>query len=83
VPYRAPEQQLRVTTAQFKKDFEGANAALADAMLAPICSGSNRYLSELQVCFAQDGKPVACSSEVQQQSSRSCANADILIRNVR
>lgn len=81
--YRAPEQQIRVRVAEFKQDLKSANPGVVDAMLAPTCSGSSRYLSELQVCFAQDGKPVACSTELQNDSSRSCANSDIVIRNVR
>ncbi len=81
--YRAPEQAVRVTMAQFKRDLESANPGIADSMLAPTCSGSNHYLSELQVCFAPDGKPVACSAEVQNDSSRSCSNSNIILRSVR
>jgi len=48
-----------------------------------FCSSSGRYLSELRVCFSQDGKPAACSTEVLHDSDRSCPNADFQVRSVR
>ncbi len=81
--YRAPEQPLRVTVDQLKKEFIGSNVAFSAQTLAVFCSGSGRYLQELQVCFTQDGKPMACSDEILKKSSRSCQAADFLMRNVR
>jgi ribonuclease T2 len=81
--YRTPEQPVRVTTTQFKKEFIAANPDLNDQMLAVDCSGSGRFLQEMYVCFSIEGKPTACSREIHNTASRSCQNADFLLRNVR
>jgi ribonuclease T2 len=81
--YRAPEQPFRTTTAQLKKDFVAANSAFSEAGLAVNCSGSGRYLQELQICFSLDGKPVSCSREVLNDAAKSCQAADFLVRNVK
>jgi ribonuclease T2 len=81
--YRAPEQPFRVTATRLKQDFSAVNSALGESALATYCSGSGRFLQELFVCFSHDGKPLACSSEIQSRASRSCGNSDFLVRNVR
>lgn len=81
--YRAPEQPFRTTTAQLKKDFIAATPALSESALAIQCSGSGRFLQELQVCFSLDGKPIACSREVQNDAAKSCQAADFLVSNVK
>lgn len=81
--YRAPEQPLRVTIAQMKKEFIVANPAYTEQTLAVECSGAGRFLQELYVCFTIEGKPTACSREVQNDAARSCQQADFLIRNVK
>lgn len=81
--YRAPEQPFRTTTTQLKQEFIAANPALSEANLAVDCSGSGRFLQELRVCFSLDGKPTACSREVQNDAARSCQAADFLVRNVK
>jgi len=83
VPYRAPAQPVRVTTAQLKKDFVAANPALSEASLAVYCSGSGRFLSELYVCFSSEGKPQTCSQEIHTRAAKSCGAPDLLVRNVR
>jgi ribonuclease T2 len=82
-PYKAPEQPVRVTTAQFKKEMIAANPTLTESGLAVYCSGSGRFLSELFVCFSADGKPQACSKEIHDKAAKSCGNPDFLVRNVR
>ena len=82
-PYRAPEQPVRVTTAQFKKEFVAANPGLTEQALALNCSGAGRFLQEVYVCFTPAGKPTACSREVHADAAKSCQQADFLVRNVR
>ena len=81
--YKAPEQPVRVTTAQFKKELVAANPKLSESSLAVYCSGSGRFLSELYVCFSQEGQPQACSKEIHDKAAKSCGNPDLLVRNVR
>jgi ribonuclease T2 len=81
--YRSPEQPVRVTATQFKKDFVSTNPTMTEQGLAVNCSGSGRYLSELYVCFSPDGAPTACSREIRNDEAKSCQNADFLVRNVR
>lgn len=82
-PYKSPEQPVRVTTAQFKKDFVAANPSFSAASLAVHCSSSGRFLSELYVCFSQEGQPQACSEEIHNEATKSCGNPDFVVRNVR
>jgi len=81
--YRAPEQPVRVTSTQLKKDFVAGNPSLSESSLATYCSGSGRFLQELYVCFSVDGKPQACSKEIHDKAAKSCGNPDFLVRNVR
>ena len=81
--YRAPEQPIRTTSSQIKKDFAAANPGLGEGSLAVYCSGSGRYLQELYVCFQTNGKPATCSSEIRNKAASSCQGADFLIRNIR
>jgi len=81
--YKAPEQPVRVTTAQLKKDFVAANPVLSEASLAVYCSGSGRFLSQLYVCFSSEGRPQACSQEIHTKAAKSCGQPDLLVRNVR
>jgi ribonuclease T2 len=81
--YIAPASPFRVTVDELKGAFLQANPALRGADLAPNCSGSGRYLTELDICFSKDGQPAACGADVQKTALKSCANADFLVRNVR
>jgi ribonuclease T2 len=81
--FRSPEQPIRTTSAQLKKDFVASNPAFAESSLAPYCSGSGRYLKELYLCYSPDGVTRKCSSEILRDSSRSCGGPDFLVRNVR
>ncbi|MCI0476286.1 MAG: hypothetical protein L0Y55_08565 [Anaerolineales bacterium] len=81
--YRAPEQPFRVTATRLKQDFGAANSNQIESSLAVYCSGSGRFLQEVYVCFSLEGKPTACSSEIQSRASRSCGSPDFLVRNVR
>ena len=81
--YRAPEQPIRTTSSKLVSDFVAANQGTQTDTFTTFCTGSGRYLQELRVCFSKDGKPIACSTEILRNSSRSCQAADFLIRNVR
>ncbi len=80
---QAPARPVRMNIVQFKRAFVAANAGLSDPALAVFCSGSGRFLKEVFVCFSREGRPVACSQELQRRSARSCRQPDFLVRNVR
>ncbi len=81
--YVRPSQPFRVTLADFKQDFVQANPGFTDQSVAPTCSGSGRFLQEVQVCHSKEGKPSTCSEEVLRRSQRSCGQPNFLVRNVR
>lgn len=81
--FQAPAKPVRVTTAQFKEALVTANSALRESAFAVYCSGSGRFLKDVFVCFTRDGKPTACSRELQMRAARSCQRSDFLVRNVR
>ena len=81
--YRSPEQPIRVTATQLKKEFVTSNPTMTEQGLAINCSGSGRFLSELYVCFTPDGAPTPCSREIRNDEAKRCQNADFLVRNVR
>jgi len=81
--FKSPPQAFRISADNLKQEFTAANPDLTAGSLAVNCSGSGRFLSELFVCFARDGSPTACSSEVQKNAAKSCQNSDFLVRNTR
>ena len=81
--FRAPGAPFRLSANQLKQQFTAANPGLSGPSLAVFCSGSGRFLSELYVCFSKDGKTTACSVEIIKDASKSCQNADFLVRNIR
>jgi|GEM_PF-284383 len=81
--YQRPAEPFRVTTVQLKAAFIEANPDFSTDGLAPSCSGSGRFFSELLVCFAKDGSPTSCGADVQKSSQRSCAQKDYLVRSTR
>lgn len=81
--YKNPPEPFRVTTAELKDAFILANPGYSEDNLAPSCSGSGRFLSELYVCFAKDSSPTSCGSDVLKSSMKSCAQKDFLVRNTR
>ena len=81
--FRAPQAPFRLSANQLKQQFTAANPGLGGSSLAVFCSGSGRFLSELYVCFSKDGNATACSTEIIKDASRSCQNADFLVRNIR
>ena len=81
--YVAPSSPFRTTTDDLKKNFLQANPLLTEASLAVNCSGSGRFLSELDVCISKDGRPAACGADVRKSALKSCSNADFLVRNVK
>lgn len=81
--YRSPAKAFRTTIDDLKTAFVAANSTLGEDALAAQCSGSGRFLKELYVCFSREGKPIACSKELQQDEAKSCGRADFLVRNVK
>lgn len=81
--YMRPTQPFRVTLAEFKQEFVAANSGFTENSIAPTCSGSGRFLQEVQVCHSKAGKPMTCSEEVLRRSQRSCGQANFLVRSVR
>lgn len=81
--YQSPVQSFRVTVDQLKADFLAANPSLKADDLAVLCSDSGRFLSELRVCFTIEGQPRPCSAEVLKAASKSCGQADFMVRNVK
>ena len=81
--YRSPQSPFRTTTSQLIQKFSQMNSGFSAAAFAVNCSSTGRYLKELYVCFSKEGKPIACSAEVQKNASKSCQNPDFLVRNTR
>jgi ribonuclease T2 len=81
--YQRPARALRVTVDELKQEFIDANSDFTTATLVVSCSGSGRFLKEVYVCFSLDGEPIDCSRELQKDETRSCRNADFLVRNVK
>ncbi len=81
--FQAPQAPFRTTPSQLKEQFASANPGLGSSSLAVFCSGSGRFLSALYVCLSRDGEPTACRSQIQKNASKSCQNADFLVRNIR
>ena len=81
--YQRPTKALRVTVDDLKQAFLDVNPSFTTATVVVNCSGSGRFLKELYVCFSIDGEPIECSRELQKDESRSCKNADFLVRNVK
>jgi ribonuclease T2 len=81
--YQRPEKALRVTVDQLRQAFIDANPNFTSATLVVNCSGSGRFLKEIYVCFSREGEPIGCSRELQKDETRSCQNADFLVRNVK
>jgi ribonuclease T2 len=81
--YRSPEAPFRTNAQKLQQEFILANKGFNAASLAVNCSSNGRYLKELDVCFSRDGKPTACSTEVQKSALKTCQNSDFLVRNIR
>jgi ribonuclease T2 len=81
--YQRPTKALRVTVDDLKQAFIDANPSFTTATVVVNCSGSGRFLKEIYVCFSIDGEPIECSRELQKDESRSCKNADFLVRNAK
>jgi ribonuclease T2 len=81
--YRAPEQPVRVTNAQFKEAFRAANPTMADNAVVPFCAGSGRFLREILVCYGKDGASRSCGQPEIRRSEKSCGQASFLLQSVR
>jgi ribonuclease T2 len=81
--YRAPDQPVRVTTAQFKETFRAANPKLADGAIVPFCSGAGRFLREIRVCYRKDGASRSCGQVETRLSQKSCGQPSFLLQSVR
>jgi ribonuclease T2 len=81
--YRAPEQPVRVTTAQFKEAFRAANPKLAGDAVVPFCGGAGRFLREIRVCYGKDGTSRRCGQAEIKASEKSCGQPSFLLQSVR
>lgn len=81
--YNQPTQPFRATTDNLKADFMQANPSLTANSIALACSGSGRFLQEVRVCFAKDGKATDCADDVLKASKKSCGQADFLVRSIK
>ncbi|MES2016303.1 MAG: ribonuclease [Pseudomonadota bacterium] len=81
--YQQPVQPLRATTTEFTRAFNSANPRLAASSVLPFCSGGGRFLNEIHVCFAKDGRSRSCSQGEIKRSYSSCRQESFLIQSVR
>lgn len=83
-PYRAMAQPLRRSPDQLRADLVAANPWLPPESITLSCSVGGRFLKEIYLCLAPDGKqPRACSIEMRQREQRLCAQGSFLMRSVR
>lgn len=77
-------QPLRVSADDLRKHIVDSNPTLNNEALAFACADGGRFLQEIYVCYNQRGTAaIACSSEIQRRSRKSCGQVDFLVRNVR
>ncbi|MDX2228275.1 MAG: hypothetical protein NW220_01465 [Leptolyngbyaceae cyanobacterium bins.349] len=81
--YVRPQKPFRLTLATLQHDFVQANPDFATNTIVPSCSGSGRFLQDMRVCFAKDGRAIACSEAVVRRSRTSCGQPNFLVRSVR
>jgi ribonuclease T2 len=81
--YLSPSKPFRASPDELKLAFEQTNPGFGEASFEVNCSGSGRYLKELDVCFAKDGQPAACGADVHKDALKSCASPDFLVRSTR
>lgn len=81
--YRAPEQPVRVTAAQFQQAFRAANPRLAENAIVPFCGGAGRFLREIRVCYRKDGVSRSCGEAEIKGSQKSCGQPSFLLQSVR
>lgn len=81
--FNSPEEPFRTDAEGLKASFMQVNAEFNEDSFAVYCSGSGRFLKELFVCFAKDGSPTDCGSDLHNKASKSCGQADFLVRNTR
>jgi ribonuclease T2 len=81
--YNKPKQPFRTTLIELKQEFIRTNPNLSVDRIAPMCSGSGRFLQEVAICEPNGGNAGKCSAEILNNSNKSCAQPDFLVRNVR
>jgi ribonuclease T2 len=72
--YSGATGTFTTTASQIAQDFANADPSgtLTPASVVPSCA-SKKYLSEVYVCYAQDGSaPTQCGSDIVQTSQKSC-----------
>ncbi|MEQ1530618.1 MAG: ribonuclease [Methylococcales bacterium] len=75
---------LRISAAQLNQEIVNANPVLNNQAVSFSCTGGGRFLQEIYLCLDKSGtQPVACGTDMQQRSRRSCGQKDFLIRNIR
>ncbi|MEC4811714.1 MAG: ribonuclease [Scytonema sp. PMC 1069.18] len=81
--YNRPSKPFRTTIKELKSAFVKANSQFTTHGIAPLCSGSGRFLQEVFVCYSKDGKAGTCSAEILKRSQKSCGQPNFLVRNVK
>ncbi|WP_024296836.1 ribonuclease T2 family protein [Methylomicrobium lacus] len=75
---------LRTDTKQLTQFVVAANPGLAADAVAISCTGKQRYLEEIYVCYDSSGaKAISCAEDVQKKSLKSCGKSGIVVRNIR
>lgn len=82
-PFKKPQTAFRSTSTEIQKAFSASNPQYSSSSVAVYCSSNGRYLKEIFVCFAKDGQPMDCSSDVLKKAAKSCQSADFIVRNIR
>ncbi len=81
--YDSPLEPFRTDAESLQEAFVKVNPEFSANSFAVYCSGSGRFLSEVFVCYEKDGDPRPCSAEILRKASKSCGQADFLVRNTR
>jgi ribonuclease T2 len=81
--YQSPAAAFSATVGGLKQDFTQANPGFTPADFEVMCSGSGRYLKELNVCFSREGQPTACGTDMHKSAMKSCQSPDFVVRNTR
>lgn len=81
--YQHPAAPVRATPGEFVEAFKTANAGMKSNSVLPFCDAGGRYLREVHVCFARDGRSRSCSEGQVKRSYNSCRQESFLLQSVR
>ena len=83
VAFDSPLEPFRSDAQSLQEAFIEVNPTFSENSFGVYCSGSGRFLKEIFVCYEKDGEPTECSRDVLNKASKSCGQADFLVRNTR